>query len=50
MVKSKSVLPLRAMTGSNGLLQPWSVLMSVALVTAKGHEDIHDLCCHLKLY
>lgn len=43
------LLLLRAMSGSVVLLQPRSVLISVAPVTITGHEDAGGLGCHLCL-
>lgn len=40
---SRSVLPLRAMSGSIALLQPGSILMSMASVTTEGFADDHGL-------
>lgn len=39
---SSSLLPPRAISGSESLLQPGCVLRSMFL----GHAEVHDLCCH----
>ena len=46
MTSMPGILP-RTMSGFVVLPQPESVLMFVACVSIKGHEDAHDLSCHL---
>lgn len=46
---SKSLLLLRATSGSEALLQLGSMLKSMVCFTTKGHVDIHGLCCQLSL-
>lgn len=45
MAMSWSVLPSRVMSWSMILMQPGTVLMSVACVTTKGYEDVCGLSC-----
>lgn len=49
LVKSHPVLPRKAMSGSEAIQQPRSVLMSMSLadVTTKDHADISGLSCGL---
>lgn len=47
IVMPVSVLPLRAMSGSVVLLQPESVLMTMAHATTKGHVGVRGLLCSL---
>lgn len=44
MVVFRSVMPLRAETGSEVQLQPGSILMSVTHATTKGIADLPGLC------
>lgn len=47
MVSSELGMLLTAMSGSVGLQQPRSVLMSVVPDTTEGNADARDLDCHL---
>lgn len=47
---SESVLPPRVMPVSKVLLHLGSVSMSMTVLIAKGHTDVHGLCCRLKPY
>lgn len=49
-VISRSMLLLRAMSGTGVLLQPRSVSISVAHFSTEGYMDIHGLGCCLKPY
>lgn len=48
MVISRSLLLLRAMSGSVVLLQPKSVLIFMACGTIEGHVDVSGLLCSLR--
>lgn len=48
MMMDRFLLPLRVMSGSEALLQPGPMFMSMIQVTTEAHAEIQGLCGRLK--